>query len=184
MEKSMVLLKQEHKSKLLELTDLLNKLKKQLIQKDIYDYCKKTNFNGTESHIYGTKIANEVYANANEATGGDICLFVEDRRKEAFLWLFEVEFDAEIYQAPYIITKKLNYSPDDIICVEYINDRNEDETIKAFVQEAIEKLDNSIGLIKKMNATTVEYSYFCDSPRTDKIKGFSNVVDQVLRYHR
>lgn len=184
MKKSMSLLKREHENKYLELTGILNKLKTRLIQKDICVYCENTNFRGAESRIYGKEIVNDIYAKASEATGGDICLSIEDRRKEAFSWLFDIEFDNIFYQAPYIFTQKTDEMLDNLVYVKDINDGDEDDTMKTLVQEAIEKLKRSIDEVKRFDVETVEYSYSCDTPKINKIKEFADIVERVLRYER
>lgn len=184
MKKSMALLKREHEKKYLELTKVLNKLKAQLIQKDICNYCEEMNFQGKESTVYGKEIANNIYAKVLEATGGDICLSIEDKRKDAFMWLFEIEFDTKFYQVPYIFTQDSDNMLDNLVYVRDINDGIENEESKSLVEAAIEKINSSIRIVNSFDVKTVEYSYFCESPKVDQTREFMDVIETVLRYER
>lgn len=177
MVKSMALLKREHENKYAELKALMNGLKAQIIRRDISAYC-----NGQyEEHLtYGVAIAEKVYAKVDDATGGYTCLFIEDRRNDAFLWIFDIEFDTEFYQVDYIF--KSAPSLDDLIYVRDID--SEDESMKKSVQNAIDKLSESIEIVKNLHADTVEYTYSCPMPEVNNINGFENVVKCVLEFER
>ena len=177
MEKSMALLKREHEIKYAELRALMNGLKAQIIRRDISAYC-----NGQyEEHLtYGVAIAEKVYAKVDDATGGCTCLFIEDRRTNAFLWIFDIEFDTEFYHAEYIFIP--TPSLDNLIYVKDID--SEDESMKKFVQNAIDKLGESIEIIKNLHADTVAYTYSCSKPEVNNISGFENVVKCVLEFER
>ena len=177
MVKSMSLLKREHENKYAELKALMNGLKAQIIRRDISAYC-----NGQyEEHLtYGVAIAEKVYAKVDDATGGYTCLFIEDRRNDAFLWIFDIEFDTEFYQVDYIF--KSAPSLDDLIYVRDID--SEDESMKRFVLNAIDKLSESIEIVKNLHADTVAYTYSCSKPEVNNISGFENVVKCVLEFER
>ena len=177
MQKSMALLKREHENKYTELKALMNGLKAQIIKRDISAFC---NGQYGEHPLYGVAVSNEVYAKADDATGEYTCLFIEDRRNDAFLWIFDIEFGTEFYQAEYVF--KSEPSLDNLIYVRDID--SEDKSLKKSVQVAIDKLSESIEAVKSFNVETVEYTYSCAEPETKKINGFGNVVKCVLEFER
>lgn len=177
MQKTMALLKREHENKYAELKALMNELKAQIIKRDISNFCDGR----YEEHpLYGVAVSDEVYARADDATGGYKCLSIEDRRKEAFLWIFDIEFDTEVYQAEYVL--KSEPSLDNLIFVRDID--SEDESLKKPVQVAIEKLSESIEAVKSFNVETVGYAYSCAEPESKMINGFENVIQYVLGFER
>ena len=155
----------------------MNELKAQIIRRDISNFCDGR----YEEHpLYGVAVSAGVYARADDATGGYKCLSIEDRRKEAFLWIFDIEFDTEFYQAEYVF--KSEPSLDNSIYVRDID--SEDESLKQSVQAAIDKLSKSVEVVKSFNVETVGYVYSSTETETKKINGFKNVIQYVLGFER
>lgn len=177
MMKGMPLLKREHENKYSELKKLMNELKKQLIERDISAYCNGQN---NVQPPYGVEIAEKIYAKSTEATGGYACLLIEDQRKDAFSWIFDIDFDTEFYQVEYVFKSKVTL--DNLVYVRDLD--NEDETMKESVQNAIDKLSESIEIVKKFDIDKVGYTYSNTEPETGKIRGFENVVKFVLEFER
>lgn len=177
MQKSMALLKREHENKYAELKALMNELKAQIVRRDITNFC---NGRYEEHPLYGVEVSAGVYARVDDATGGYKCLSIEDRRKEAFLWIFDIEFDTEFYQAEHVFESEP--SPDNLIYVRDIE--SEDDSMKRSVQAAIDKLSKSVEVVKSFNFETVGYAYSYAEPEPKKINGFENVIQYILGFER